>query len=160
MHTTVTVSADSNRAIMLRSHHQRNSPRSKPLHQKNVLKQYMAQSLTETAYSAFNKAKMQIYFNPDMKYFITLTYRKADNTVEEVLRDVKLLIKRETRHAQELSHAGSGRKVPKYVFVMEYQERGSIHVHMIANDFYLTGQFERLSRACFLASWLHFRFDY
>ena len=118
MHTTVTVSADLNRAIMLRSHHQRNSPRSKPLQQKNRTQSvYGTKSYRDGLQRAFNKAKMQIYFNPDMKYFITLTYRKADNTVEEVLRDVKLLIKRETRRAQELSHAGSGRKVPKYVFV-------------------------------------------
>jgi len=84
---------------------------------------------------AFNKAKEQVYFNPDMTNFITLTYKKADNTVEEVLHDVKMLLKKERRLADS-NPVGNGRerKPIKYIFIMEFQKRGSIHVHMIAND--------------------------
>lgn len=137
MHTTLHISNDLNRAIMLRSHHQRNKPRqvaSKPA--KRLEAVYGTKSYWDGLQRAFNKAKMQIYFNPDMTNFVTLTYAKADNTVEEVLQDVKILIKKERRANDRLHPAGSGRVTPKYIYIMEYQKRGSIHVHMIANNFF------------------------
>jgi len=131
MHTSVLLSHDGNRAIMLRSKHQRNSSRSKALQLvKRSEAQFGTKSYRDALQRAFNKAKEQIYFNPDMTNFITLTYAKADNTIDEVLHDVKMLIKTESRRSRD-----SGTRLPpKYIFIMEYQERGSIHVHMIANQ--------------------------
>ena len=135
MHTSLTLSADMKRAIVLRSHHQRNGPRERPsqtAHRKEAV--FGTKSYRDGLQRAFNRAKQQIFFNPDMKYFITLTYAKADNTIDEVQRDVQLLLKKEKYQAERLSPAGSGRIAPKYIYIMEYQKRGSIHVHMIANN--------------------------
>lgn len=74
---------------------------------------------------AFNQVKTRVFFNPDMDKFITLTYKGKNHTPEQVLYDVKQLIKKEKRH-----HS----KTLKYIYIMEYQKRGSIHVHMIANS--------------------------
>lgn len=137
MHTTVHISADLNRAIMLRSFHRRNSPRTRSkTNTKRTESVFGTKSYRDALQRAFNKAKMQIYFNPDMTNFVTLTYAKEDNTIEEVLYDVKQLIKKQTRANERLTPAGSGRLTPKYIFVMEYQKRGSIHVHMITNNFF------------------------
>lgn len=74
---------------------------------------------------AFNVVKTRVFFNPDMDRFITLTYKGKNHTPEQVLYDVKQLIKTEKRnHSKSL----------KYIYIMEYQKRGSIHVHMIANS--------------------------
>ncbi|AXH78975.1 MAG: Rep protein [Circular genetic element sp.] len=135
MHTTVKISKDLKRAIMLRSHHQRDTKKtvsSKPRTRSEA--EYGTKAYRDGLQRAFAKAKEQIYFNPDMTYFITLTYRGKNQTPEDVLRDVKLLIKQETRANERNSPAGSGRNSPKYIYVMEYQKRGSIHVHMIANN--------------------------
>lgn len=139
MFTSVYLSHDETRAIVLRSHHRRNKKRSKDSSKTPKKRQqsyYGTKSYRDSVQRAFNKAKMQIYFNPDMIYFITLTYRQVDNTPEQVMNDIKTLIRRETREQERSCPAGSGRKTPKYIYIMEYQERGSIHVHMIANDFF------------------------
>jgi len=131
MHTTTKISADLHRVIMLRSTHNRFKTRSKALH--HVVRhesEFGTKSYRDALQRAFNKAKEQIYFNPDMTNFVTLTYRRANQDVEDVLRDVKNMFRIERRSCP----AGSGRKTPKYLFIMEYQKRGSIHVHMIAND--------------------------
>jgi len=135
MHTTTTISHDLHRVIMLRSHHRRNTPRSKaPSKVSRKEADYGSKSYTDGLQRAFNRAKQQVFFNPDMTNFITLTYKGADQSVETVLRDIKIMIAKEKRLA-ESNPVGNGRERKlKYIFIMEYQKRGSIHVHMIAND--------------------------
>lgn len=135
MHSTLHISNDLSRAIMLRSFHQRNSARVKTKPTNSTRKQaiYGTKAYWDGLQRAFNKAKMQIYFNPDMSNFITLTYAENMQDIDQAMHDVKMLIKRTTR----LSPAGSGRTTPKYIYVFEYQKRGAIHVHMIANDAFL-----------------------
>lgn len=114
------------RAILLKSHHFRSKLNSKTNDQKNKPRkqaEFNSKSYHDALQRSFNRAKMQIYFNPDMQYFITLTYKGKNHTPEDVLHDVKMFIKREKRSGNN----------PKYIYVMEYQKRGSIHVHMIAN---------------------------
>lgn len=78
---------------------------------------------------AFNRAKQKIYFNPDMTKFITLTYSENMQDLDRLLYDVKQLIKKEARHSE---------KEIKYIFTVEKQQRGALHVHMIANDSFKT----------------------
>lgn len=181
---------------------------------------------------SFSRAKQIAFFNPDMQYFITLTYSGLTHTPDDVIYHIKQLVKKEKRkgvpylpargnlrkHNHELCSVSpcsayqsvqcgetehnsqqnqtdqpssfqteySGNKTPsaslpdsisgknfpgtnfsgtnyskgntneefsppaikgqgrgklrstkpKYIWVMEYQKRGSIHVHMIANDFF------------------------
>jgi len=134
MHTSVLISGDLNRAIMLRSHHPRNKPRSKAVQSvPRQEAQYGTKQYKDALQRAFNKAKEQIYFNPDMTNFITLTYARADQSIEDVMHDIKMLIKKETRQSSR-PDGQSGSKTIKYIYIMEYQKRGSIHVHMIANS--------------------------
>lgn len=110
-------------------------------------------SYDKSLHRAFARAKQQIFFNPDMNQFITFTYRQSDNTVEQVLYDIKQFIKTEKRLSRSRAevaniscHTVVNSLCPglqasqdlterfKYVFVMEYQKRGSIHVHMIASN--------------------------
>lgn len=129
MYTTVLLSSDSQRAIMLRSHHQRNTKREKkPVYVARTESVYGTKSYRDAVQRAFNVAKTQVYFNPDMTNFITLTYAGADHTPQQVMHDIKMLVKRESR----MDRAQRGEI--KYIWIMEYQKRGSIHVHMIAND--------------------------
>jgi len=148
MYTTVTVSSDLNRAIMLRSHHDRTAKRGR--HKKNPLlsgciirfkqnkrtqSQFGTKAYRDALQRAFNKAKMQIFFNPDMQNFITLTYADNMTDIEQCLKDVKSFMKQQRRANEQLTPAGSGRSKPiKYIFIMEYQKRGALHVHMIANS--------------------------
>ena len=137
MHTTIHISNDSKRAIMLRSHHDRSKPRKKPSNRvprKQAV--YGTKSYFDGLQRAFNNAKMQIYFNPDMNNFITLTYAQEDNTIEQVLYDIKQLIRTEQRERAKSPGGQPGAKTAKYLYIMEYQKRGSIHVHMIANDYF------------------------
>lgn len=138
MYTTLKVSSDLNRAIMLRSFNDRSTKRSTSptvrLQRKQAV--FGTKSYNDALQRAFNKAKEQVFFNPDMTNFVTLTYAKADNTVEEVLHDIKMLVKREQRERARNPDGESGVKTAKYIFIMEYQKRGSIHVHMIANNFF------------------------
>lgn len=73
---------------------------------------------------AFNVAKQHIYFNDDMTYFVTLTYKGTDHTTDDVLHHLKMFMKNQRRKGYK----------PKYIAIMEYQKRGSIHVHMITNN--------------------------
>jgi len=139
MHTSTLISADLNRAIMLRSHHQRNAKRSKHLQGlERSEAQFNTKSYKDSLQRAFNKAKEQIYFNPDMTNFITLTYKENMQDIAQVLKDVKQLVKYETRANERSYPAGSGRKTLKYIYIMEYQKRGALHVHMIANTSFTT----------------------
>lgn len=81
---------------------------------------------------AFNRAKQQIFFNPDMTKFITLTYAENMEDPDKLLYDVKLMIKNQKRSTPTVK--------PKYLYIIEKQERGALHVHMIANDFLETYQ--------------------
>lgn len=132
MHTSIQLSSDFNRAIMLRSHHRRNIPRSKrPPGKKRQEAEYMSKAYRDALQRAFNRAKTAIYFNSDMTHFITFTYKGVDHTPETVMHDIKMFIKQESRRDR------AKRGEIKYIYVMEYQKRGSIHVHMIANDSFL-----------------------
>jgi len=73
---------------------------------------------------AFNRVKQQVFFNPDMIYFVTLTYEGKNHTPDDVLHDLKIFLKNTRRKGYK----------PKYVAVFEYQKRGSIHVHLITNN--------------------------
>lgn len=129
MYTTLHISNDDKRAVMVRSFHPRHKTRSKPV--QSVFRNesvYDTKSYRDALQRAFNTAKRQIYFNPDMKYFVTFTYKGKNHTPEDVLYDIKQFVKKEKRLG----------KNPKYIWIMEYQKRGSIHVHMIANDFITT----------------------
>lgn len=119
------------RVLLLGSHHNRFKPRKKSdtITSKRSTSEFNTKSYKDSLQRAFNRAKQQIFFNPDMKIFITLTYKGATHTPDDVLHDVKMLIKRERR---------SSNKDIKYIYVLEYQKRGSIHVHMIANDTFTT----------------------
>jgi len=136
MHTSIKISGDLNRAIMLRSFHQRNAKRSKPISASQRSEAvYNTKSYKDGLQRAFNKVKEQIYFNPDMTNFITLTYKENMQDLDQCLKDVKQLIKYQTRANERLSPAGSGPIKPiKYTFILEYQKRGALHVHMIANS--------------------------
>jgi len=123
---------------MLRSHHRRNAPRQKPAKGlKRGQAVYGTKSYWDGLQRAFNKAKAQIYFNPDMTNFITLTYAENMQDIDQCLKDVKLFIREQRRANERLHPAGSGRATPlKYIFIMEYQKRGALHVHMISNNFF------------------------
>jgi len=126
----------SSTAILISSHHDRHKKRQK--HQVGLKRdeaKFNTKSYNDGLQRAFNKAKLQVFFNPDMKHFITLTYRGTDHTPEDVLHDIKVLIMREKRQSRN-PDGQSGVKKAKYIYIMEYQERGSIHVHMIANNYF------------------------
>lgn len=125
MHTTTHISSDLNRIVMLRSFHQRNIPRIKPSTTKNRSESvFGTKSYSDALQRAFNKAKMQIFFNPDMVNFVTLTYKGIETDIEKAMQDVKILVKAEKRNGNHL----------KYIYVFEWQKRGSLHIHMITNN--------------------------
>lgn len=83
---------------------------------------------------AFNHVKNIVFFNPDMTNFITFTYHINQQDIKQVLHDIKQTVKY-TRNARNKKGTPI---TPKYVYILEYQKRGALHVHMIANDFFLT----------------------
>lgn len=114
------------RAVQLSSHHARThvlarkrtnltEPRSESV--------YGTKSYRDALQRSFNRAKLQVFFNPDMQYFVTLTYRGDTHTIDDVMYDMKIWLKHERRLNKNI----------KYIWVAEYQKRGSIHVHMITN---------------------------
>lgn len=82
-------------------------------------------SLRASRARSFSRAKKQIFFNPDLRYFVTLTYKENMQDYEKLLTDMKVYFKTERRNGKE----------PKYLWVAEKQKRGALHVHMICNDF-------------------------
>lgn len=85
--------------------------------------EYDTKSYRDGLQRAFNNAKQKVFFNPDMIYFVTLTYKGTEHTPDEVLRDLKIFFKKQRALGYQ----------PKYIAVMEYQKRGSIHVHLVTN---------------------------
>ena len=132
MHHTVLINDSKTKAIMLRSFHARNTPRPKPLQQQKRRQSLVGtKSYNDARQRAFNTAKQHVFFNPDLTNFITLTYTGLDHTPETVIRHIKQLLLREKRERAKVSETNVE---PKYLYVMEYQKRGSIHVHMVSND--------------------------
>lgn len=140
----ITIEASPTRAILLRSHHFRSSLRSKrqDLDKPRSEASFGSKSYKDGLQRAFNNAKKQIFFNPDMDQFITLTYADNMQDLDKALHDIKIFIKKERRRlsiTRRLPTAGVvGQPEPKYIFIFEYQKRGAIHVHMIANKFFKT----------------------
>lgn len=91
------------------------------------LSEFGTRDYNDSLQKAFNRVKQQVFFNPDMIYFVTLTYKGTEHTASDVLYDLRQLMKKTKRQGYN----------PKYVAVFEYQKRGSIHVHMITNDQFL-----------------------
>lgn len=59
-----------------------------------------------------------------MTHFVTLTYAGIEDDISQVMYDIKQLCKKERRKGNDL----------KYIYVLEWQQRGSLHVHMITNS--------------------------
>lgn len=73
---------------------------------------------------AFARAKLIAFFNPDLNQFITLTYKANITDCNRVISDLKIFFKSQRRHLT----------IPiKYLYVLELQKRGAIHVHLIAS---------------------------
>lgn len=110
---------------MVRSFHDRVKRVSKRKKgEKREESQFGSKSYNDALQRAFNKAKEQIYFNPDMVNFVTLTYKGLETDIEKAMHDVKMLVKAELRNGNHL----------KYIYVFEWQKRGSLHIHMITNN--------------------------
>lgn len=130
MYTKVLLSkdqGDSIRAFVLSSHHRRSTilGRSrKDLSDSRSESQFGTKSYNDALQRSFNRAKQQVFFNPDMTKFVTLTYAGIVDDVDKVLHDVKMFVKAERRQNHDL----------KYIYVLEWQKRGSLHVHMITNS--------------------------
>lgn len=77
---------------------------------------------------AFAVAKTKIYFNKDLQQLVTLTYKENMQDYEKLKQDVKIFLNREKRAGHQ----------PKYIWVVEKQKRGALHVHMITNEFVTT----------------------
>jgi len=142
---------NSTSALVLKSHHQRTkTPKKTYRHKKLALyiltknnitrpkiprkeATYTTKSYNDGLQRAFNMAKLQVFFNPDMTNFITLTYKENLQDLDQALQDIKYLVKKTNRRLE--AEAGShARRQLKYIYIFEYQARGALHVHMIAND--------------------------
>lgn len=73
---------------------------------------------------AFSRAKLLAFFNLDLTEFITLTYKDNMQNPAQLIRDIKMLVK-QTKRTSNIT--------PKYIYTIEKQKRGALHVHMIAN---------------------------
>lgn len=73
----------------------------------------------ESKRQAFKKASNLLFFNPDMQYFVTLTYRKQHKNYSMVLDDLK--------------NFSRSQKIFKYVGVVEKHKSGNLHIHLITN---------------------------
>lgn len=221
MYISAKLSNDKTRLILLSSSHPRVKSNSEPISDEIRTESIIGtKNYSDALKRAFTLATERIYFNPDMTYFLTFTYKGKNHTPEQVLHDVKQFIKNQSRknatvvpaeptfreketptlnenllkQANELTpiettktkqqieelkqvneltlkngypphplldnHSNIKTKKkrladdtniknhtnlnqekrtppkPKYIYVLEYQRRGSIHVHMIANGFF------------------------
>jgi len=75
---------------------------------------------------AFNLGKQKIYFNPDLQTLVTLTYKQNMQDLNQLNRDIKTFLQKEKRTTN---------KQQKYLYVIEEQERGAYHIHMLTNHF-------------------------
>ena len=104
-------------------------------------------SYTRSLRRSFSYSKLLAFFNPDLTQFITLTYKQNDNTPQQIIQDIKYLIKQTIRQQQKqqqkanntlagnfLENSLNSAKPLKYIYILERQKRGSIHVHMIATE--------------------------
>lgn len=134
MHTKIQQSLDQTRIIELRSTHRRSKTRSKPLQRKQRHEaEFGTKSYSDGLQRAFNVAKSHVFFNPDMTYFVTLTYGANVQDLDKVLLDMKVWLTDSRRRRRE---SGANVDEPKYIWVAEYQKRGAIHVHMVCNRFF------------------------
>lgn len=78
---------------------------------------------------AFSRAKSIAFFNPDLTHFVTLTYKRNLQEPKQTIQDIKNLVKYQIKHCNRQEKSKF-----KYIYVMETQKRGAIHVHMICND--------------------------
>jgi len=74
---------------------------------------------------AFSTAKNKIYFNRDLDQFITLTYKENMQDYDKLKQDIKIFLNKESRKGNN----------PKYIWVVERQKRGALHIHLISNSF-------------------------
>lgn len=118
-----------NRALVIRSHHNRSKPKNRIYTSENRKEsEFTTKSYNDSLQRSFNNAKKQIFFNPDMQYFVTLTYKGIEKDVDKAMMDVKNLVRLERRRGNDL----------KYIYVFEWQKRGSLHIHMISNKRFTT----------------------
>lgn len=130
MYTKILINPASGRAVMLSSHHKRSKTRSeRPRASVRAESVFGSKSYADGVQRAFNDAKTKIFFNPDMRFFVTLTYKGKSQTIDDVMYDLKMFLKKQKRKTGENL---------KYIWVAEYQKRGSIHVHMITNGQFIT----------------------
>lgn len=73
----------------------------------------------ESKRQAFKRASELLFFNPDMQYFVTLTYRKQHKNYQKVLNDIKNFRRLEPNM--------------KYIGVVEEHKTGNLHIHLITN---------------------------
>lgn len=73
---------------------------------------------------AFSRAKLLAFFNPDLTEFITLTYADNMQDTKQVIIDIKRFVQQTKRKTKQK---------PKYIYAIEKQKRGALHVHMIAS---------------------------
>ena len=82
------------------------------------------QKRKQTLYIARNNIIRLISANEDeLKSFITLTYKENMQDIKQSRKDLDIFFKRLRRKYRNL----------KYIWVMEYQLRGAIHFHILAN---------------------------
>lgn len=73
----------------------------------------------ESKRQAFKRASDLLFFNDDMQYFVTLTYKDQHKDYQMVLNDIKNFSRREP----DL----------KYIGVVEKHKTGCLHIHLITN---------------------------
>jgi len=111
------------------------------------LSQVGSASYVRSLRRAFARAKALSFFNPDLIYFITFTYKENNLDYKSAMADLKVFLKKERRDSVMREH-----KI-KYIYVFERQKRGAIHIHMISNTPFTThvNQNGHLS----LDNWVH-----
>lgn len=78
---------------------------------------------------AFNLAKKKVFFNPDLQFFITLTYAENMQDYQKLRDDMRQFLQTERRNSS---------LDIKYIWVVEKQKRGALHVHLISNTSFTT----------------------
>lgn len=74
----------------------------------------------ESKRQAFKRASDLLFFNEDMVFFLTLTYRKQHSDYNKILNDLKNFVKKE--------------KGLKYIGVVEKHKSGNYHIHLITSE--------------------------
>lgn len=80
---------------------------------------------------AFSLAKQKIFFNPDMNKLVTFTYKENMQDYEKLKTDMRIFFNRQKSN----NKCNPNKPQPKYLWTVEKQKRGALHIHMIANDF-------------------------